>query len=160
MPPNVIGRLVTTGPNEIYQLTEADLSTMQVQITDGAALRMKSNNQPATYQPPVYIPPTPVASLPQYGSWSSSIYFRVGDVQLVNSRVDPNGSAIGQVVFRGSPCGTATMFLGTITTNSASLTMTIGRCGLTTVNLERATNGVWYGTYTSQFPDFGTIQMQ
>lgn len=148
VPSDIIGKLVQTSPNQIYRLTVADLRAMQVgrSISTGVA-------SPA-------IAPEPVLSLPQLGRWSSGRFMLAsGEIRLIDARVEPSGSAIGQVIFSGSPCGTATTFLGRVDSNSVNLTMTIGRCGLTQVSLQRAGAG-WVGSYTSQFPDAGTIQMQ
>ena len=73
-----------------------------------------------------------------------------GEIRLVDARVEANGSAIGQVIFAGSPCGAAMTFLGRVTANTANLTMTIGRCGLIQVSLQRGADG-WSGSYTSQW---------
>jgi hypothetical protein len=98
--------------------------------------------------------------LPQLGRWSSSRYIMAGgEIRFIDWRIEPSGSVIGQVVFGGSSCGTATTFLGRVNADAAYLTMTMGQCGLTQVSLQRI-GGVWSGTYVSQFPDTGTINLQ
>jgi hypothetical protein len=154
--PDIVGRLVQTAPDQLYRLTTADLRAMQVQMPGSKVAAVTPQVAPSTL--PVYQPP-PTLALPQAGRWSSSRYMAGGEIRLIDARVEANGSAIGQVIFAGSPCGTATTFLGRVNADAANLTMTIGRCGLTQVSIQRA-GAVWTGSYTSRFPDAGTIQMQ
>lgn len=98
------------------------------------------------------------APLGRYGTWSSNQYGSGGQIQLTNIQISSDGSMQGRIFFTGSPCALWADFSGRTYGNSAQFSMVVGPCGLTQVQLQWQ-GSAWVGTYISQFPDNGTVQM-
>jgi len=94
-----------------------------------------------------------------YGHWSSARFpGSGGEIKLADIVVNGEGVFVGQVFFTGSPCAVWANFSGRIYGDTAMLSMTVGNCGLDEVTLHRRGPG-WVGTYRSQYPDEGTVEM-
>jgi hypothetical protein len=94
-----------------------------------------------------------------YGSWSSSQHPGVaGRIQLADLKISGDGVMVGRVFFTGSACADWANFTGRVSGNLAVFSMIEGSCGLTQVTLQWQGNA-WVGTYTSQYPDAGFVQM-
>jgi hypothetical protein len=94
-----------------------------------------------------------------YGSWSSARFpGSGGEIQLTDIDVSADGVFVGRVFFTGSPCAVWANFSGRLYGDTATLSMVVGPCGLSEVTLQRQGAG-WVGTYRSQYPDEGTVEM-
>jgi hypothetical protein len=94
-----------------------------------------------------------------YGHWSSARFpGGGGDIKLTDIVVNANGEFVGRVFFTGTPCAVWANFTGRLYGDTAVLSMVVGNCGLDEVALQRQGPG-WVGTYRSQYPDEGTVQM-
>lgn len=94
-----------------------------------------------------------------YGHWASARFPGAGgQIKLAAIAVNADGAFAGRVFFTGSPCAVWGDFTGRIIGDTAMLSMTVGNCGLDEVILHRQGPG-WVGTYRSQYPDEGTVEM-
>lgn len=119
--------------------------------------RIVTFNYTGTPTPQTY--PTELSLLGLSGRWSSSIHpLGSGLIQLTSVRVNPDRTMVGSVVFSGARCGNTGLFAGNFYDNAIVISMTVGRCGRIDVTLRLSENG-WGGTYQSQFPDAGVIEM-
>jgi hypothetical protein len=109
-------------------------------------------------------PPAPVPGAAQnpfgaFGQWSSTAHPGAGGlIRFADVTVSADGALAGRVVFTGSPCAVAALFSGRVYGETAVLSMYVGQCGLTQVTLQRSGLG-WSGTYRSQNPDSGVVQI-
>jgi len=109
-------------------------------------------------------PPTPTASsvanpFGRSGRWSSTAYPGAGgEIQLTDIAMIADGSMVGRILFSGSRCASWANFSGRVSGDSASLSMYVGQCGLTVATLKHVANG-WVGSYRSQYPDSGVVQL-
>jgi hypothetical protein len=94
-----------------------------------------------------------------YGTWTSTVHPGAGgQIKLTDLQVAGDGSMVGRIFFTGSPCAIWANFSGRSYGNAAQFSMIVGPCGLTTVMLQWQ-GAAWIGSYTSQFPDAGMVQM-
>jgi hypothetical protein len=94
-----------------------------------------------------------------YGSWSSTMHPGAGgQIQLADLRVSGDGGMVGRIFFSGSICGVWADFIGHAEGKSVMMSMTVGACGITQVAMQWQ-GTAWVGTYTSQYPDAGVVQM-
>ena len=99
------------------------------------------------------------APIGRYGTWSSSQYpGSGGQIQLTNIQIASDGTMQGRIFFTGSPCAQWADFGGRTYGNSAQFSMIVGPCGVTQVMLQWQGNA-WIGSYISQYPDSGMVQM-
>jgi hypothetical protein len=95
----------------------------------------------------------------RYGSWSSTMHPGAGGhIQLADLQVSNDGSMVGRIFFSGSICGVWADFIGHADGTSVMMSMTVGSCGITRVAMQWQ-GTAWVGTYTSQYPDAGVVQM-
>lgn len=92
------------------------------------------------------------------GGWSSSTSSGRGSIQLTGVRVNPDRTMVGSVVFSGARCGDTGVFTGHFYDSAIVISMTVGQCGRIDATLRLSESG-WVGTYQSQFPDAGVIEM-
>ncbi len=113
----------------------------------------------ANPSPPIATP-SPVGNpFGRYGRWSSTAYPGAGgEIQLTDIAMIPDGSVVGRILFSGSRCASWANFSGRVSADSASLSMYVGQCGLTVATLKHVANG-WAGSYRSQYPDTGVVQI-
>jgi len=91
--------------------------------------------------------------------WSSTAYPGAGgEIHLTEIAMIADGSMVGRILFSGSRCASWANFSGRVSGDSASLSMYVGQCGLTVATLKHVANG-WVGSYRSQYPDSGVVQL-
>ncbi len=99
------------------------------------------------------------APIGRYGTWSSTQYPGAGgQIQLTDLQISNDGTMQGRVFFTGSPCAQWAVFTGRANGNSAQFSMNVGSCGVSQIQLQWQGNA-WTGTYVSQYPDAGIVQM-
>jgi hypothetical protein len=104
------------------------------------------------------------------GRYSSSLNPGKGQIQLVSVRVNPDRTMVGNIVLSTPNCGHYGQFSGHFYDSAIVVSMTAlqdgpscpvgsgARVGRIDVTLRLSESG-WVGTYQSQFPDAGVIEM-
>jgi hypothetical protein len=112
--------------------------------------------RPRTQSPTQMLQQSPFGS---YGRWSSTAYPGAGgEVQLTDIALIPDGTMVGRIFFSGSRCAAWANFSGRVDGEAVVLSMYVGQCGLTVATLRHVATG-WAGTYRSQYPDAGVVQI-
>jgi hypothetical protein len=94
-----------------------------------------------------------------YGTWTSTMHPGAGgQIKMTDLQVGTDGGMAGRIFFTGSSCALWAVFSGHVEGNSAEFSMNVGPCGVTEVMLQWQ-GSAWVGTYTSQYPDAGVVQM-